>query len=293
LLPTPAAGNFNDGEDLESWEARRQRNLAKGINGNGQGTPLGVAVSKLLPTPRSTDGTKGGPNQRGSSGDLMLPSAVVQLLLTPNATDGQGGPRAVPQVRSHRGNDHGPRLRDVVPVFRTPTSQLAVNGGSQHPDKRKAGGHGPTLADEVEHLLPTPMATDAGENPAPNARANTTRWGGVNSLGALGRSGFRSLDVRLTGEVMDWGPYARAVLRWAQVTDALPPAPVEPGKTGMRLSPAFVEWMQGLPAGWVTGIPELSRNAQLKALGNGVVPQQAVRALLIMLPRVSGLCPMP
>jgi hypothetical protein len=38
-------------------------------------------------------------------------------------------------------------------LFRTPTAQLAVNGGSQHPDKRKAGGHGPTLADEVEHLL--------------------------------------------------------------------------------------------------------------------------------------------
>jgi DNA (cytosine-5)-methyltransferase 1 len=30
----------------------------------------------LLPTPRHTDGTKGGPNQRGSAGDLMLPSAV-------------------------------------------------------------------------------------------------------------------------------------------------------------------------------------------------------------------------
>ncbi|SKS70893.1 Uncharacterised protein [Mycobacteroides abscessus subsp. bolletii] len=33
----------------------------------------------LLPTPRATDGTKGGPNQRGSSGDLMLPSAVMRL----------------------------------------------------------------------------------------------------------------------------------------------------------------------------------------------------------------------
>ena len=38
-------------------------------------------------------------------------------------------------------------------LFRTPTAQLAVNGGSQHPEKRKRGGHGPTLADEVEHLL--------------------------------------------------------------------------------------------------------------------------------------------
>ncbi len=33
----------------------------------------------LLPTPRATDGTKGGPNQRGSSGDLMLPSAVMDM----------------------------------------------------------------------------------------------------------------------------------------------------------------------------------------------------------------------
>lgn len=32
-------------------------------------------------------GTKGGPNQRGSSGDLMLPSAVCQLLPTPTAAD--------------------------------------------------------------------------------------------------------------------------------------------------------------------------------------------------------------
>jgi DNA (cytosine-5)-methyltransferase 1 len=40
------------------------------------------AIGRLLPTPRATDGTKGGPNQRGSSGDLMLPSAV-QLLPTP------------------------------------------------------------------------------------------------------------------------------------------------------------------------------------------------------------------
>ena len=30
------------------------------------------ALPSLLPTPRATDGTKGGPNQRGSSGDLML-----------------------------------------------------------------------------------------------------------------------------------------------------------------------------------------------------------------------------
>lgn len=46
-------------------------------------------------------------------------------------------------------------------LLKTPTAQLAVNGGSQHPEKRKSGGHGPTLADEVEHLLPTPVVTDS------------------------------------------------------------------------------------------------------------------------------------
>jgi len=56
-------------------------------------------------------------------------------------------------------------------LLKTPTSQLAINGGSQHPDKRKAGGHGPTLADEVEHLLlPTPAASDGKRNDYPADR---------------------------------------------------------------------------------------------------------------------------
>jgi DNA (cytosine-5)-methyltransferase 1 len=37
--------------------------------------------------------------------------------------------------------------------------------------------------------------------------------------------------------------------------------------------------MMGLPEGWVTGVPGLSRTQQLKALGNGVVPQQAALAI--------------
>lgn len=41
----------------------------------------------------------------------------------------------------------------------------------------------------------------------------------------------------------------------------------------------------GLPDGWVTAVPGLSRNAQLKALGNGVVPQQAALALAMLLDR--------
>lgn len=52
---------------------------------------------------------------------------------------------------------------------------------------------------------------------------------------------------------------------------------------GGRLNPLFVEWMMGLPAGYVTS-PEigLSRAQQLRALGNGVVPQQAAAAIAAM-----------
>lgn len=44
-----------------------------------------------------------------------------------------------------------------------------------------------------------------------------------------------------------------------------------------------MEWMQGLPAGHVTDVPGLSLHGQLRALGNGVVPQQAAAAFRALL----------
>lgn len=56
----------------------------------------------------------------------------------------------------------------------------------------------------------------------------------------------------------------------------IPPTLVE-GK----LNAKFVEYMMGLPIGWVTDL-DLSRSQQLKMLGNGVVPQQAYYALELL-----------
>jgi hypothetical protein len=64
LLPTPTASD----------------RFGAGTHGEG-GSDLRTTVT-LFPTPRATDGTNGGPNQRGTSGDLMLPS-VVLLPYTP------------------------------------------------------------------------------------------------------------------------------------------------------------------------------------------------------------------
>ena len=55
--------------------------------------------------------------------------------------------------------------------------------------------------------------------------------------------------------------------------------------TVANLSPRLAEWMMGLPAGWVTDpaiwrdVPGNHRMLQLRALGNGVCPPQAERAV--------------
>ena len=55
----------------------------------------------------------------------------------------------------------------------------------------------------------------------------------------------------------------------------------DPLDINYKLNAKFVEYMMGLPAGWVTDL-DISRSQQLKILGNGVVPQQAYRALELL-----------
>ncbi|WP_420811832.1 DNA cytosine methyltransferase [Kutzneria albida] len=88
--------------------------------------------------------------------------------------------------------------------------------------------------------------------------------------------------------VLDWGAYEPAIRRWESVLGRPAPEPTEPGRRANRvLSPRFVEWLMGLPAGHVTGVEGVSRNDQLKLLGNGVVPQQGEAALRHLLPLLS------
>jgi DNA (cytosine-5)-methyltransferase 1 len=83
-----------------------------------------------------------------------------------------------------------------------------------------------------------------------------------------------------TGIAVAWGDYEPAVRHWGLTLGRPAPAPTQTGRRGgQQLSPRFVEWLMGLPAGWVTAVPDLSRNDQLKLLGNGVVPAQAAAAL--------------
>jgi DNA (cytosine-5)-methyltransferase 1 len=81
---------------------------------------------------------------------------------------------------------------------------------------------------------------------------------------------------RVLGPV-DWGKYGPAIARWESITRPAPAPTIYRGKRP-RLSPSFVEWMMGLPAGHVTG-HGLRPAQELKMLGNGVCPQQAELAL--------------
>ncbi|GAA1291830.1 DNA cytosine methyltransferase [Saccharothrix xinjiangensis] len=89
--------------------------------------------------------------------------------------------------------------------------------------------------------------------------------------------------VQPSSETVDWGVYQPAIHRWETVLGRPTPHPTQPGNHGRPvLAPAFVEHLMGLPPGWVTDLP-LPRTAQLRALGNGVVPQQAAHAVSLLL----------
>lgn len=86
---------------------------------------------------------------------------------------------------------------------------------------------------------------------------------------------------------IDWGKYNGAVRRWEAVLGRPAPEPTVERNDKRRLNPQFVEWMMGLPDGWVTG-HGLSAAQELKMLGNGVVPQQAHAAITQLMQRVQS-----
>lgn len=91
----------------------------------------------------------------------------------------------------------------------------------------------------------------------------------------------RDAVVADRGHLRRWGRYANAIARWEHITGRVAPAPALLDEArGPRPAPEFVEWLMGLEQGWVTDPGHgLTENQQLTALGNGVLPLQAARAL--------------
>lgn len=173
---------------------------------------------------------------------------------------------------AHRADPRVDGAPDELTLLPTPTAMDSKASGGSVPANK-------TLTDATvrtgEILMPTPRATR----------------GGSSTEMSYAMGGARSDDERPQGVAVpgaDWGPYMAAVARWERVLGRPAPSPVRlDGKGGKaRLNPELPEWMMGWPAGWVTDPAiGLSRAHQLKAAGNGVVPQQAAAALRELLSR--------
>ncbi|UCR74444.1 DNA methylase [Mycobacterium phage Ritam007] len=212
----------------------------------------------LIPTPRASDaGPRGGTTGFGLRN--WTRDYISDLLPTPSVADSTGG-------HMTRSGDRGGEL--LLPgvaraygngeLLPTPNAQDGNGGGRYNSD-----GHQSTLPGTVRELLPTPRKSDGDGGPNPLHRAER----------------MDDVETRIVRCAGQWGKYAPAIARWEAVTRPAP-NPTEPNRNGNpRLAAAFPEWMMGWPAGWVTEVPGISRNDQLRIIGNGVVPQQAAAAL--------------
>lgn len=165
-------------------------------------------------------------------------------------TQGWESGRRIAIAGSGESSDRGQSLA-LLPTPRAAESKMTMGapGAARHVE----AGNGALTEVLGVQLLPTPNASDA--------------------------SGGGQHPDRRDG-------HEAAIRRHETVTNTPAPPPTEPNRNGNpRLSARFVEWMMMLPAGHVTD-PSigLTRNQQLKALGNGVMPSQAYAALGMLVP---------
>lgn len=209
-----------------------------------------------------------------------LTSSVGSLFPTPNTMDGLPAREGdAYELNLRRGNPDGSRremsgnLREVVIHNLMPTPNTMDHLPARTPEKiaesraRTPGGYANIRETVVNELLPTVTTQDGKNTGGPSQFDRNTK----------------PLNTQVLVDT-EWGKFAPAIERWEKELGRKAPAPTKPdGKDGNhRLSSEFTEWMMGLPAGWVTDAG-LTRNEELKACGNGVVPQQAALALKSLL----------
>ena len=216
---------------------------------------------------------------------LPIKDSEFSYLRSPKASEGEGGALGEAEAMK-RGNTVGVRdqVMDLVAAqgqkvsranLPNPTVADTFTDNLKSSQQKEGSMHSVNLSQAV-HLLPTPNTMEHRENKSPEQIAD---------LKKRSPGGYRNLreEVVNTSE-KDWGKFGHVVKRWETVIGLPAPEPTQPdGKDGAhRLSSNFTEWMMGLEPGWVTG-HGLSRKDELKACGNGVVPQQAELALRLLL----------
>ena len=209
---------------------------------------------------------------------------------TPTASQGEGGALGEEEARK-RGNTVGIRdqamdlaklngakvSRDEMNLFPTPVASEGTKAPSQQTSERKG---------KTGQIWLSNIAKDLEPELLPTTRTSMAN-GPTKKEIAAGNPKSR-IEVEVELGATNWGKFEPAIRRWEEVLGRFAPAPTKPdGKDGAhRLSSAFTEFMMGLEPGWITNVG-LTRNEELKACGNGVVPQQAELALRILLEGVT------
>jgi len=219
----------------------------------------------------------GSESRRSSSGNLREDILEITNLPTPTVSDLYTANLSSTQQKE--GSLHSVTLAQVFhreDLFPTPVASEGFKAPAQQ-DAETKGKTGQVwlsnvakgLSNDNLQLMPTTTASD---------------WKGANNSGSGTTSSNGIATVADNLPETSWGKFEPAIRRWEQVIGRPAPEPTKPdGKEGNhRLSSAFTEWMMGVPEGWITGAG-ISRNEELKAAGNGVVPQQAELALRILL----------
>jgi DNA (cytosine-5)-methyltransferase 1 len=175
-----------------------------------------------------------------------------------------------PQSQSGRG-DLSLHPVDLLPTPRTRDGKGATasrSGDNKH-DLPSALADPTILLGGGSPLLPTPTCQDGKNTAGPSQHERNSP----------------PLNVEATLLSTQWGKYEPAIRRWEAALGRVAPSPTEVNKNGnVRLSAEFSSWLMGWPDGWVTDPAiGISRNEQLKIIGNGVVPQQAEAAIRYLL----------
>ena len=233
--------------------------------------------------------------------DVGAPHGRLRVFITAHpGGGGSGGWTALPLAGNEGGAhaeavgaDHRPGPSGDTPgLTLLPTPMTSYSGRDVETWRaQRPAGNGKTrqavgdLAIVAEQLLPTPVSQPSGNSPEEHLRKKPGREV-VTDLSIIAENGLFETGGRLIpapsaaeeGHPGRFGPYGPAIVRWEHVVGRPAPDPTEPGRSRPRLASRFVEWLMGLEDGHVTGVG-LTRNQELKALGNGVVPQQGAAAL--------------
>jgi DNA (cytosine-5)-methyltransferase 1 len=241
------------------------------------GLKVSRVVDNLMPTPKARDSQAEG-YEAGLRRSTPQVGTIVKGLVN-------GDPRVLMPTPTTRDYKDGQSEQERNGVVRTDTVARAVfNSGevllpttrAQNGENRnnKIWARDPSKPQNLENALAITLLPTTTTSMANGPTQKEIKAGNPKSRIETGV---------MLGDT-NWGKFEPAIRRWESILGRPAPDPTEPdGRDGNhRLSSKFTEWMMGLPDGWVTGVG-LKRNDELKACGNGVVPQQAELALRLLL----------